>query len=74
MYPLADKGVIKLTIARYKTNKGREIHLQGITPDVVVQEDPLWRQDLPLQAAYRLLSGKAQKAVLPDAYTIPVEE
>lgn len=74
VYPLADKGVIKLTIARYKTNKGREIHLQGITPDVVVQEDPLWRQDLPLQAAYRLLSGKAQKAVLPDAYTIPVEE
>lgn len=74
VYPLADKGVIKLTIARYKTNKGREIHLQGITPDVVVQEDPLWRQDLPLQAAYRLLSGKKQKAVLPDAYTIPVEE
>lgn len=74
VYPLADKGVIKLTIARYKTNKGREIHLQGITPDVVVQEDPLWRQDLPLQAAYRLLSGKNQKAVLPDAYTIPVEE
>ena len=74
VYPLADKGVIKLTIARYKTNKGREIHLQGITPDVVVQEDPLWRQDLPLQAAYQLLSGKNQKAVLPDAYTIPVEE
>jgi carboxyl-terminal processing protease len=36
VYPLAQGGAVKLTVARYFTPKGNEIQARGIAPDVVV--------------------------------------
>lgn len=37
--PLPDEDGIKLTIAKYYTPKGENIHGKGITPDIVVEEN-----------------------------------
>lgn len=37
--PLPDEDGIKLTIAKYYTPKGENIHGKGIKPDIVVEED-----------------------------------
>ncbi|MCI6152992.1 MAG: S41 family peptidase [Fusobacterium perfoetens] len=37
--PLPDEDGIKLTIAKYYTPKGENIHGKGINPDIVVEED-----------------------------------
>jgi carboxyl-terminal processing protease len=39
VFPLPNKGAIRLTTARYYTPSGRSIQDLGITPDVVVQEN-----------------------------------
>lgn len=39
LLPLPDGDGIKLTIAKYYTPKGENIHGKGITPDIVVEED-----------------------------------
>lgn len=37
--PLTDGSAIKLTIAKYFTPKGQDIHKKGVTPDVVIDLD-----------------------------------
>lgn len=39
IYPLDDGTAIKLTVAKYYTRGGQDIHKVGITPDVVVEFD-----------------------------------
>ena len=39
IYPLDDGTAIKLTVAKYFTRNGQDIHKVGITPDVVVEFD-----------------------------------
>lgn len=61
--PLDDGSAVKLTIERYFTAKGQDIHGVGITPDVVVElpdelkYEPILteEQDIQLQKAYELL-------------------
>ncbi len=38
LLPLPDKDGIKLTIAKYFTPNGEDIHGKGITPDIVIEE------------------------------------
>lgn len=38
-YPLADGSVVTLTVSRFYTPKGNNIHGEGITPDYVVELD-----------------------------------
>ena len=39
LLPLPDGDGIKLTIAKYYTPKGENIHGKGIKPDIVIEED-----------------------------------
>ena len=39
LLPLPDGDGIKLTIAKYYTPKGENIHGKGINPDIVIEED-----------------------------------
>jgi carboxyl-terminal processing protease len=56
-----DGGVVKLTIARWLTPSGRNVHGAGLTPDVAVtltEDDRLAGRDPQLSAALeRLLAG-----------------
>lgn len=40
LYPMPDKGALKITTARYVTPKGRDIEHIGIQPDIVVPQNP----------------------------------
>ena len=40
IYPLPDRGALKITTARYVTPLGRDIQHRGIDPDIVVKQDP----------------------------------
>jgi carboxyl-terminal processing protease len=40
IYPLPDRGALKITTARYVTPLGRDIQHHGIVPDIVVAQDP----------------------------------
>ena len=63
--PLSDGSAVKLTIAKYFTPNGNDIHQKGIEPDVVVElpEELLYEpvipeeQDVQLQKALELLSN-----------------
>ena len=60
---LSDGSAIKLTVAKYYTPNGNDIHKKGIEPDVIVEmEDAQWKEarddetkDTQLQKAYELL-------------------
>ena len=62
--PLSDGSAVKLTIEKYFTPNGNDIHEIGIEPDVVVElpEELLYEpvipeeQDVQLQKAMELLS------------------
>lgn len=58
MIPLANKGAIRLTTARYYTPSGRSIQATGIKPDYVVE--PEIPQDLKLQLATLPFESEAQ--------------
>ena len=58
MIPLANKGAIRLTTARYYTPSGRSIQATGIKPDYVVE--PELPQDLKLQLATLPFESEAQ--------------
>ena len=38
-FKLHDGSVVKLTVAHYYTPKGNDIHGQGITPDIVIEDE-----------------------------------
>jgi len=40
IFPLTGDSAVKLTVARYFTPNGHEIQARGITPDVIVAQDP----------------------------------
>lgn len=58
--PLSDdEGAVRVTIARWETPKGRQIHKVGLTPDVVVpltEEDMKAEKDPQLDKAVELLN------------------
>jgi carboxyl-terminal processing protease len=64
LHELSDGGALRHTIAHYLTPNGRDIHRQGIEPDVVVEAEPSNKlggaQDAQLKAAvqqlYKLLA------------------
>jgi len=55
---LGDGAALKLTTAVYLTPNGTDINHKGITPDIVVKEDPKTKKDEQLQAALAYLTGK----------------
>lgn len=56
LFPLPDGSAVKITVSRYYTPAGNNIHEVGITPDIVVEagEDP--EEDRQLQKAIEVLS------------------
>ena len=55
--PLGDGSAIKLTIEKYYTPSGVNIHGTGITPDVEVAADADAEQDVQLQKAREVIEG-----------------
>ena len=58
LIPLADKGALRLTTARYYTPSGRSIQATGIEPDYVVE--PELPADVKLQLSAAPLESEAQ--------------
>lgn len=66
LFPLPDGTAVKMTIAKYYTPNGNDIHKVGIEPDVEVELDDSLRQksvitrseDNQLQKALEILEGK----------------
>jgi carboxyl-terminal processing protease len=56
--PLGNGAALKLTIAVYLTPNGTNINKKGITPDIVVRDDPKTKKDEQLQAALKYLTGQ----------------
>jgi carboxyl-terminal processing protease len=40
IFPMPDRGALKITTARYVTPSGRDIQHRGIVPDIVIAQDP----------------------------------
>lgn len=59
--PLSDGSAIKLTIEKYYTPKGVNIHGTGITPDKVVEYDAEAKEDTQLKEALGILKKKLKK-------------
>jgi carboxyl-terminal processing protease len=53
--PLTDGSAIKLTIEKYYTPKGRNIHGKGITPDIKVEQPENAKKDVQLKKALTVL-------------------
>ncbi len=58
-FPLRDGSAIKLTIQKYFTPKGVNIHGKGITPDIKIEDDVTTATDEPLDKAVRILNGES---------------
>jgi carboxyl-terminal processing protease len=63
IYPLGDGSAVKITTARYLTPHNRDINHLGITPDVVVTENPKARfgdpsKDEQLTKALAIINGR----------------
>ncbi|MBB2184208.1 S41 family peptidase [Lachnospiraceae bacterium MD1] len=67
--PLSDGTAVKLTISKYYTPKGRNIHKTGITPDVEIELDEEMKKEVTipvekdnqLQKAIKVLKNKIKK-------------
>lgn len=67
VYPLNDGSAVKLTVSKYYTPKGKNIHEVGIEPDISVKLEPellnkteiTREEDNQLQAALRALEEKS---------------
>lgn len=69
LFPIQNRGGVKLTISRFYTPFGHEIHNKGITPDMVVENQPsrelspihnssiIREDDPPMQRALDILRG-----------------
>lgn len=68
--PLSDGTAVKLTVSKYYTPKGRNIHGIGIKPDIEVELDKEWQNQLnipvekdnQLQEAIKILTQKTANA------------
>jgi carboxyl-terminal processing protease len=66
IYPMPDRGALKITTARYVTPSGRDIQHRGIVPDIVVNQSPdpsiidtpADKQLAAAKAQLRILAGK----------------
>ena len=58
LFGLKDGSAIKLTVSKYYTPKGVNIHGTGITPDIVVEDDVETEDDEVLKKAINELVGK----------------
>ena len=66
--PLSDGTAVKLTISKYYTPKGRNIHGSGITPDVVVELNEAMKKEVvipiekdnQLQEAIKVIKNKVK--------------
>lgn len=58
IYPFADGTAMKITTAHYYTPEGTDIHGTGITPDVVIEDDPDTEEvDEQLEKAVEILKN-----------------
>ena len=55
LFPLSDGSAIKITVSRYYTPKGVNIHGKGITPDVKVEISKDGKKDNQLQKAIEVI-------------------
>ena len=58
VYPVGNEAALKLTVAKYKTAKGRQIDGEGITPDVIVELQPNDTVDYQLEKALDILKNQ----------------
>lgn len=56
LFPLSDGSAVKITVSRYYTPAGNNIHEVGITPDIVLEPDEESEEDNQLQKAIEVLS------------------
>ncbi|HBN55377.1 MAG TPA: S41 family peptidase [Lachnospiraceae bacterium] len=56
LFPLSDGSAVKMTVSRYYTPKGNNIHEVGITPDVLIEYDEDAEEDNQLMKALEILS------------------
>lgn len=56
LFPLSDGSAVKITVSRYYTPAGNNIHEVGITPDIIVERDTESEVDNQLQKAIEVLS------------------
>jgi carboxyl-terminal processing protease len=56
LIPLSDGSAIKVTVSRYYTPAGNNIHEVGIAPDIVLELDTESEEDNQLQKAIEILS------------------
>jgi carboxyl-terminal processing protease len=58
IFPLGDRGAVRLTTSRISTPNGRDLETIGVAPDVVIEKDSAAGRDAQLEAAVaRLGSG-----------------
>jgi len=66
LHPLSDGGALRHTIAHYLTPNGRDIHRQGIEPDVVLEAEPSNKlggaEDAQLKVAVQQLKKRLAQA------------
>ena len=55
LFPLSDGSAIKVTVSRYYTPAGNNIHEVGITPDIILAKDTESEEDNQLQKAIDVL-------------------
>ena len=58
VYPVADGSAVKVTVAKYRTTKGRQVDGTGIEPDIAVQLHPGDAVDYQLEKAVELLEER----------------
>lgn len=56
LFPLSDGSAVKITVSRYFTPAGNNIHGVGIEPDIIVEKEKDSDQDDQLQKAIEVLS------------------
>lgn len=73
--PLADGSAVKLTTARYYTPKGRNIQAEGITPDILVGDDLMRKQEEDRTASIkeRDLPGHLRGQRLPETSLVKAQ-
>ncbi len=54
-FRLSDGSYLKLTVSKYYTPKGNDIHKVGITPDVEIEMDPDSEKDVQLEKAMKVI-------------------
>lgn len=62
VFDLDNGAGLKLTTARYLTPSRHDIHKKGVTPDVVVEQEPLAGVDLQMRKAIEILESKMARA------------